>query len=103
MNWYSEGVQTAPAANTILADTGALGSSGSRAFNLILNATIALGVTLEWRNSDNTANVQTQVLSIPAGQCVQYTGALAMDESQRLRVRTNAVTLGNVQASILAD
>jgi len=100
MAWFSAGVQTNPVIDTILADTAGVNGNGS--LKVILGASVATIATIEQRNAANTANVNAQVVAVPANGvlCIELLG-IPFAASERLRVRLNAAITGSCQASIL--
>lgn len=103
--WSTEGPQTGPSANTILADTGPLAASGSRVFTVIVRSTLGTVVAVEYRNAANDGNVKSQEVAIPANETVHLKFEPGVDmnaDDERIRVRLiPALTLGTIQASIL--
>jgi hypothetical protein len=101
MAWVTAGILNNPAANTILADTGALASAGSATIQVILGADIAAVATLEHRNAANSANINAQVIATGANQAfIAEFPNLSWAVNERFRVRLNNAIVGNAQASI---
>jgi hypothetical protein len=100
--WATAGVQTNPAINAILADTGALTPGGQTGVTVILGGSVAFIVTLEHRNAANDANVNTQVLAAAANDpfTVSLPG-IDFASGERIRIRLNAAVTGSIQASLL--
>jgi len=104
--WYTAGVQTNPAGGTVLADTGPLPASGGRPFKVILASTVGLGFTVEHRNAANNATLTSQNIPVTSNQPVELEFAPGPDmanDDERLRVVTNALAVGQVQASLLVQ
>jgi len=102
--WYTAGVQTNPAGGTVLADTGPLPASGGRPFRVVLGSTVALGITVEHRNAANNATLTSQLTGVVANSGIELEfipGPDMANDDERIRVVTNALAQGNVQASIL--
>jgi hypothetical protein len=99
MAWYTGGILNNPAANTILADTGAVPGGDQK---VILGADVATVCTVEWRNAANTANNAAQVIAVPANQSMDFDfRGIPFATGERLRVRLNTTIVGNCQVSIL--
>jgi len=100
MAWATAGIQTNPATDAILADSGAL-PGGVGAVTVVIGGSVAFIVTVEHRDAANTANVKTQVLAAGANDpfSVELPG-INFAASERIRVRLNAGVTGSVQASL---
>lgn len=106
--YYSAGLQTNPAANTILANTGALNSGGQVGANyeitVVLTGSVAMDQKLEVLNSGGSI-VQTIWLPSPANQLTQLNprAKFFMPNGYSLRVRNNTAVIlgGSLQASII--
>jgi hypothetical protein len=100
--WATNGIVVNPAANAILADTGAMSEDMSHDYDIYLSSTVATAMVVEWRNATDTANVFSHILPIAANTTFVFTsrGSLMMLTGQRIRVRQNAAATGSVQASI---
>jgi hypothetical protein len=104
MSWYTEGAKSNPAANTVLADTGAL-TGGNKTIIVLADCNVAADVTIEHRNDSNTSTIESQQISILANGTISITlpyGTLTFATDERLRVIVKStITLGTAQASIL--
>ena len=101
MAWTSAGVQTNPAIDTILADSGPVqvGASGAK---IIFGSGVAAIVTVEYRNAANNANNQSQILAVAANQVIDMDFPyIPFAANERIRVRLNAAITGSCQASII--
>ena len=100
MAWFTAGVQTNPATDAILADTGAL-AGGQSGAAVVIGANVAMVVTVEHRNAANSANINTQVLACGANAPydVDLPG-VTFAASERIRIRLNTGVTGSVQASL---
>lgn len=107
-NWYTAGIQTNPAANAIIADTGPLAfpnsgnGSGTMNFTVIVSSTVAAIIHVEIRDAANTAVVRSQAFMVPANTTFQSVKniAIPLDGGERLRLRMNGAVTGSVQGSI---
>jgi hypothetical protein len=100
MAWSTAGIQTNPATDFILADTGALTDTLTRA-TIVLGGSAAMIATLEHRNAANSANLNAQVFASPINVASPfYLDGLSIAPGERLRLRLNAAVTGSVQASI---
>lgn len=106
-DWFTQGVTVAPAAGTVLADTGAL-ATGIYDLSVIVHQNEAAGANFEfqWRNAGNTANLVAQRLRNDAGGSpLQFYLMLEIQtDNERFRV-TNVAAGGagvDYQAGILA-
>jgi len=100
MAWATAGVQTNPATDAILADSGALATGVTEA-TVILGASVACICTIEQRNAANSANVNTQVIAVAANAVEQITlPGVNLAASERIRLRLNVGVTGSVQASV---
>jgi hypothetical protein len=101
MAWYSAGILTNPAIDTILADNTGLSPSGC-SHKVMLGSNVATVATVEHRNAANTANVASQVIACAANEVrdIDFIG-INFQAGERLRVRLNAAITGACQASIM--
>jgi len=101
--WTGAGIQTNPAINTILADTGALGAAGDDGheydFLVVISSSAAADVSIEHRNAANTANVETATHVVPASLVAIFVQA-RMARNERLRVIMAAALTGRISATI---
>lgn len=102
--WNTEGQKTNPSSGTVLADTGQLLAQEWRA-TIILSATALANVKLQHRNANNNGNVKEQNFSVLSSTLL-HLPLLAIsvtNADERVRVVTDGVILGNVQASIFLE
>lgn len=102
-DWFSEGEKTNPASGTVLADTDEL-VAGVIQMGFMVSANANCKVVLQHRNAANTANVSSQAMFLTASApiSVMYPVPIDVSVDERIRVVTDgAISLGNVQASIL--
>jgi len=100
MAWSSSGILTAPASDTILADSGPL-LGGMGEAQVLFGGNTAVIAVAEHRNAANTANVAFQVVASPANTSVQHTfPGLTFAANERFRLRLNAPSTGSVQGSV---
>lgn len=100
MAWADGTIQTNPAANAILADSGAL-LAGQTGVKIILGGNIACVATIEHRDAANTGNVRTQTIASVANGVVDIDlPGITFALNERIRVRNNVVLVGSVHASI---
>ena len=101
MAWATAGVQTNPAIDAILADSGAIAAGGVTEATIILGGNVAAVCTIEQRNAANSANVNTQVIACAAGSVEQVKlPGVSLAANERIRVRLNAAVTGSLQASV---
>jgi hypothetical protein len=102
MAWFTAGIQTNPATDAILADTGALvGNSGD--VTVIVGGSVAAIYTIEHRNSANTANIASQVVATGINVAQEFTlPGITTASGERIRVRLNVGVTGSLQASVFA-
>ncbi len=102
---FSAGVQVAPAAGTVLADTGAL-TTGAFTLQLAINADEVNTFLVEWRNALNTATLVSVRLRLGSGLRPILWNSRFDIENANERVRITNVNAGTVAieyfASILA-
>lgn len=102
MAWYSEGEKVNPAAGDTLATTGKVLTGNNTLATVIVSATVASAVLLEYRDAGATATIRNQILRVPANDTVIVSlGTIALDMAEGLRVLASGITTGNVQASIV--
>jgi len=83
---FTEGEQTNPADDALMADTGAL-AAGSYEVIATIGASASAHFALQRRNADNDENVgDVPVLYGPAGQSGQYRFLYRVEAGERLRV-----------------
>jgi len=100
--WFTNGIQTNPTANQIVADTGAVGDGAGHDFDVYVSSTVAVAIVVEWRNAANDANVLAYIIPVPANGFAYWTsrGALAFQGNERVRLRMNSGVTGSVQGAI---
>ncbi len=103
-DWFGAGIQIAPAAGFVLADTGPL-AVGDFKMQISFGADETNRFDLEWRNALNTVNLRANSLFVPANTTqVLIVRVLIENANERLRV-TNLAAGGVGQvygATILA-
>lgn len=101
--WVGAGIQTNPAVNTILADTGALAAASSDGheydFLVVVSASASADISIEHRNAANSANVESAVHIVPASLIAIFVQA-KMAKGERLRVIMAAGLTGRISATI---
>jgi hypothetical protein len=102
MAWSTAGILTNPAIDTILADTGAVATtSGPVDIHVIVGGSVASIITIEHRNSTNTANISSQVVAFGANVAEEFDlKNIILAASERVRLRLNAAVTGSIQGSI---
>lgn len=102
---FTQGELAAPAAGTLLADTGAH-SAGNYAFLILVAcsnvANSSVDFRIQRRDAANAANIWTQLgaTHINSAPNYQFAGTLTLSANERLRVISQNLAVGNVQASI---
>lgn len=100
---YTQGPLTNPAANTILADSGAR-PAGGKFPAFVVSSSIAAVVVLEYRDAANAANIWAHTFPIAAMTPFpfQLPGNNYFDaaEGERFRVRLNAIIVGVIQVTL---
>jgi hypothetical protein len=98
---YTGGILTNPAINTILADSGAR-PPGGKSPGFVVCSTVSAAFTMEYRDAANAVNLYSQVFTVVANQCFQYTYPVNFDtaDQERIRLRLNAAITGSMQASL---
>src|SRR5262245_33509277 len=99
MPWATAGVQSNPATDAILADSGNKGYGPFEA-SVIFGGNVAAVAVIEHRDTTNTSNINSQVIACAANQCVQVWLPGVTLANERIRVRLNAGVTGAVQASV---
>jgi hypothetical protein len=103
MAWFTAGILTNPAIDTILADTGAVPAAIS-GVTIILGGNIACVATIEHRNAANNANNASQVIATTAGIATPfYLQGIDVQPGERVRIRLNAAVTGSIQASVIVN
>lgn len=98
--WYTEGPQTNPAANTVLADTGPIGP-GTYLFDVVVSAGAAVDVAFQHRNAANNATIKQHEFYLAAKDKAQFVFEVPLASGERVRIITlTAVTAGKVSGSI---
>jgi hypothetical protein len=96
---FASGIVIAPAANAVIADTGALPAGVYRVIVHVGSTGVAAlgkGMSYEHRNAANSANVRTFTWPTPAAYSIeQYYVTVALNE--RIRV-VNATTAGEASS-----
>jgi len=107
--WATAGLQTNPAANAVLADTGALPPQ-SLNMTMFCSCTVACTVVLEHRNAANNANVvdpltgnthaQGFFIGAQGSQANPFPQAIFLEDQERVRLRLNTAITGAAWCSI---
>lgn len=105
MPWITGGLQTNPAAATILADTGARsGPAGSTEvileLRLLASASASCGIEIQHRNAANTTNVWQHAFRLAADSVVNTEIPVTITNGERVRVVMLTNPTGLVQASL---
>lgn len=92
---FTAGEQAAPAADTVLADTGAQ-AAGNYFARISWSATDglnAVGIKIQRRNAANAANIWEDRINVPNGQSADGESniRLVLQTNERLRVTSNTV------------
>lgn len=97
--WSTTGVQTAPVAATLLADTTPL-PMATFEFRVIQWASVGVELTLEWVAADGVTVLNSQVIAArwPLPSWIFELAITVV--GQRVRIRTRADATGDVQASL---
>lgn len=99
--WETAGIKTDPAADTILADTGALSLSVVSLSLVFFVPGVGLTVSLEHRNALNTTTLDSQLLYIPGSDAsAPMVISVSFLLNERFRVRLVNSVAGDVQVSI---
>jgi hypothetical protein len=102
MAWFTNGVLTNPAINTILADTGALTEAGGPvSTRVVVSSTVISAPIFELRNAADSANISSQALILAANTSLEIEFPVTWAAGERLRLRLNAAITGLIQASII--
>lgn len=98
--WFTEGKKSSPSDNTLLADSGAL-TAQEWQVTILISSTIAAKVRIQHRNAANTGNIAQHEVSV-GGSAPYNTPILRIQvaDNERIRVVTEGVILGDVQASL---
>jgi hypothetical protein len=102
MSWNTNGIVNNPAANAILADTGALPSASTTLVNvkLVITATVDILVVFEHRNAANDAVVSQGIPCRPSDSISIDFRGLEYALNERFRLRVFGAVTGNVQGSL---
>ena len=104
---FTTGLQIAPAAGTVLADTGQL-PVGAYSVQVVMTASDGAEFEFQWRNAGNTANLWTQLLRLHITSGVAWANVelrlLIANANERFRLLNAQAggALTRYQASILA-
>ena len=101
--WATEGIKTAPASNTVLADTGVL-AAGPLPITILAWTTGGGWIDLAHRNALNTADVHVQRLFLTSNPQMPFVASipLVLVINERFVIRTATPWSGDVQVSLLA-
>ena len=107
MSWLSSGRVANPALDQVLLDTGAV-VDGIYFFDVFAASTIAAAFELQHRNSTNLANIDSQIIAVPAfasswGFAVPQTLCIPMAAGERIRLIQVAAVVGSVSVSIVGN
>lgn len=102
MPWLSSGIITNPTAGQVLLDSGPL-SAGTREVQLILSSNAIAFCELQLRNAANNGTRKSQVITVPANQCMTIPFATGLDneEGERYRVVSLTSVTGSVSISVI--
>lgn len=102
MAWYSEGEKTDPVDGTLLASTGKVLTGNNTMATVIVSATVACAVQLQYRDAGASNTRQGQIVRVPAGDTVVVPlGVQPLEPAEGLQVVSSGTIVGNVQASII--
>jgi len=97
---YTEGEQTDPADDALMADTGAL-AAGNYEFVVTVGGSAAGDFAVQRRNAANNANVGTPVvIKGPAGQSGQYRYMTTLEAGERVRIVMDDALEGTAAAAL---
>lgn len=105
MAWSTAGRIVNPTAGQVMADTGAVPSTGldlSQCF-VIMTSTVACFFVIERRNAANSAVISEQGVACAANatEKINFPPPLSLAGSERVRVTINGAVTGQAQASII--
>jgi len=104
MAWFTNGILTNPAINTILADSGALPEAGGPvSTRVIVSSTVICAPILELRDAANSANISSQAFILAANTSLEIELPITWAAGERMRVRLNAAITGLIQVSIITS
>ena len=99
----TEGEQTNPADDALMADTGALAYAGTYEVLVTIGASAAAHFQVQRRNAANAANVGSVPIAYgPAGQSGQYRFFFNIAAGERLRVVMDDALTGTAAVTINA-
>lgn len=104
--WYSEGQKVNPAANDLLADTGAFKPSVNKTFKVLVSSSAAASIQLQHRDSANTTTLRSQLIHVVALTPLTIdpmVNGITLGENERFRVVVDTTLVGTIQASIFHD
>jgi len=100
--WYSEGEKTDPADGTLLAATGKLLTGNNTMATIVVSATVAAAVQIQYRDAAASSTRQGQIVRVLAGDTVVIPlGVQPLEPAEGLQVVASGALVGNVQASII--
>lgn len=98
--WFTNGLQTNPVANAILADTGLMPGAAGWSFQISISATVPTIIWIELVDGAGTT-LGSFPLMVPASSTVVVPIVLNFNEPQlRVRCRLNTTITGLAHASI---
>lgn len=103
--WNSALLQTNPAANAIVADTGPALGDNARKWYTICSSTVSAILIVEHRDAANATNLHSQGFFLPANGTVTMgpDSALVVLNGERVRLRLNAAVTGSLWCSVFLD
>ena len=100
MTWFSGAVAVNPAANDILADTGAL-AAGVSNVSVVVATSVAAIVSIEHRDAANTTTLHSQLVAVSGlGTLSCELPGVSLAANERIRLRNTTILVGSIQGSI---
>lgn len=97
--WFTEGVRTNPAINTIMFDSGPYNRDGAADFLITCTSTVLTFVDVELRDTTNTVTLRDQHIAT-SGDTTQVRLPVDFLTGQRIRGRLAAAITGSAQCSM---
>lgn len=104
VRWYSNGRQTNPAANTVLADTGPVLNDGEYFIYVIARSSITADIQIQHRDATNTNNAEPPVeVTIPGGTTVYLEFPVSLKLNERIRAVLPSGIIGDITVHMIID
>jgi len=104
-DWNTEGPQSNPLNNVLLADTGPADDNNQHRLTAFVSTSIAARVDLELRDSTNTITLKSLPIFVLAGtsQSIPLTNEFFVNVNERIRLVLIGAIIGTISGSLFVQ